>query len=116
VLLRSTLGQFSNPALQGQSLLFERLTYCSQQVRLAPLARPHRSRLILALGTLARRDRGYSPGHSHVGSRASHCPRRHRRRSRLALWTTALAPTAAYVTELDSRRPQSAPRIVAASL
>jgi hypothetical protein len=117
VLLRSRLGSVLNPALRGRTLLFERLSYCSQQLRLASLARPSASHLIVSLGTLGRRDRGYSPGHTHVGSRASHCPRRSRRRSRLALWTTALVPGAAYVTELGNGAPgKVAPRVVAASL
>jgi hypothetical protein len=117
VLLRSRLESLLNPALLGTSLLYERLTYCSQQLRLAHLSRPRAGHLVLSLGTTARRDRGYSPGHTHVGSRASHCPRRFRHRSALALWTTALGPGAAYVTELAAQAPGSAPpRIVAASL
>ena len=48
---------------------------------------------------------GYEPGHTRQGSGPSRCPRPQAPRTHVSLWTTALGPTGAYVTELT---PQAA--------
>jgi hypothetical protein len=98
--LRSTLAQLGQPALRGNRLLFVQATYCTQRLRLVALHGRHRPRTLLRIGSTARRDRGRDPGYSTVGSEPSYCPRRTPHRTVAVLWTTALAPGAAYVTLL----------------
>jgi hypothetical protein len=62
-------------------------------------------RTLLTIGSTAHRDRGYEPGHTTQGSEPSRCPRGTPHRTDAILWSTALAPAAAYVTLL---RPSGA--------
>ncbi len=98
VLRASRASQLLNPALLGDMLLYERATYCDQRLVLgSPTAG---ARVLLRIGGVASRDKGYEPGHTSQGSGPSRCPKPHARRTHMSLWTTALAPDRAYVTEL----------------
>jgi hypothetical protein len=107
---------FLNPALNGRALLYERVTRCVQQLRLAGLAgagaaasrrhrRPHRhphrrgARVLLSLPSTVLRDPGYARGYTHAFNSASGCPnRRAGRGGAVRLGATALGASAAYVT------------------
>jgi hypothetical protein len=116
---------FFNPSLAGERLLFERVTRCVQQLRLAAGARaarvgslaathrpsgarhprrgrhPSRERLLLSLPSAVSRDPGYQPGYTHAYNSASGCPnRRPGRGGSVQLGATALDATGAYVTKL----------------
>ncbi|HTZ86400.1 MAG TPA: hypothetical protein VMB05_07015 [Solirubrobacteraceae bacterium] len=109
-----------NPSLLGGSLLFERVTRCVQQLRLATLARGARSRtsdsataarrrrarghgdrVLLSLPSKVFRDPGYQRGYTHAYNSASGCRNRAPGRGgSVNLGATALGPSAAYVTRL----------------
>jgi hypothetical protein len=99
--LRSTLVQLGQPALRGGRLLFVEASFCSQRLRIVALhGRRRRARTLLTIGSTARRDRGFEPGHTTQGSEPSRCPRGTPHRTGAVLWSTALSPGAAYVTLL----------------
>ena len=98
-----------NPTLSAQSLLYERVTRCTQDLRIGPPRAPRRDRTILRLPSAVARDPGYQPGYTHAYNRASLC--RHRRSgpgSALRLAATALAGATAYVTEVPTAAPAQA--------
>jgi hypothetical protein len=98
-----------NPTLSAQSLLFERVTRCAQELRIGPPRKPRRDRTILRLPSAVARDPGYQPGYTHAYNRASLC--RHRRSGpggSLRLAPTALAGATAYVTEVPATAPAQA--------
>jgi hypothetical protein len=105
VLQRSTRLSFLNPSVLGTGLLYERLSYCAQELVLGTLDQPKNDRVITFLGAPGRRDRGYTRGHTRQGSHPSRCPARFGGRAPVALWTTALAQSTAYVTELGGHGP-----------
>jgi hypothetical protein len=104
--LRSaTNAQLVNPAVAGDSLLYVRAGRCAQELRLGGLAGGSSDRVLLTLPPLAGSDLGHEPRHPRQGTHVP-CKVRPRPAARM-LWTTALAPGAAYVTTL---RPQAGGR------
>lgn len=96
----STLTQLSQPALRNGALLYVEADYCTQRLVLMRLHAPHRARVLLRIGSTAPRDAGHEPGYTTQGSEPSRCPAGTPRRTDTLLWSTALAPGAAYVTLL----------------
>jgi hypothetical protein len=90
-------AQLLNPSLWAGQLLYVRASRCSQQLRLGPL-RGGRERVLYEIGPLAGQDRGHERRHTRQGEHLP-CPYRPRPTAKM-LWTTALSPTAAYVTVL----------------
>ena len=107
--LRSEPGtQLSNPATDGTRLLYVHATGRSQQLRIgAPEPRlPAEDVVVLVHPSSGRRDREHEPGrrrHRHGGQRPK-LPPRAEPGVVDTLWTTALAPDAAYVTRLRARK------------
>jgi hypothetical protein len=116
---------FFNPSLLGGQMLFERVTRCVQQLRLAAVAghaggssrwaaagslgaagssrARHGERVLLSLPSAVSRDPGYQRGYTHAYNSASGCPnRRAGRGAAMQLGATALGPTSGYVTRLGS--------------
>ena len=101
--LRSARGGVAllNPALTAQRLLYERITRCSQELRVGPARVPRRDLTVLRLASAVFRDSGYEPGYVRAYNRASLC--RHRTGGPggpVRLGPTALAAGIAYVTEV----------------
>ena len=94
-------AQLLNPSLLAGQLLYVRASRCSQQLRLGPL-RGGKERVLYETAPLAGQDAGHEPHHTRQGERPP-CPHRPKPTTRM-LWTTALSPTAAYVTVLTPRR------------
>jgi hypothetical protein len=94
-------AQLLNPSLLGTSLLYVRISRCSQQLRLGPLG-SGKERVLFELPPLAGQDRGHEKRHTTQGERLP-CPHRPKPTTRI-LWTTALSETTAYVTVLRPRR------------
>jgi hypothetical protein len=98
----ATRRQLTNPSLLGEQLLYVETTQYQQALVLGPVARG-RGRTLLKIAPAIRADKGYSTKHGphRPGIRR---PRRPAREgppgSTTTLWTTALAPDAAYVTRL----------------
>jgi len=97
----------TNPALLGDRLLYVRASWRSQALMLGAVKGSGRRDVALyriAPGT--RRDRGYEPGRHPLRrhGRDPNPPPRAPRGVKLTLWTTALAPDAAYVTLLRATR------------
>jgi hypothetical protein len=93
----------SNPSLLGDRLLYERVTRCAQQLRLAGLRGRRRERVLFGLPSTASRDPGYQPGYEHAWNSASLCRgTRAGGGSRRRLGPTALGPLSAFVTVLGS--------------
>jgi hypothetical protein len=105
VLRSSRSSQLLNPVLLGDRLLYERATYCDQRLVLGSPRSAAAGQILLRLGGVAVRDPGYEPGHTQIGSGPSRCPAPRVPPTSVSLWTTALGPDRAYVTELT---PQSA--------
>ncbi len=94
---------FLNPSLLGGRLLFERVTRCAQQLRIAPLTRSAdvRPRVLFSLPSAVPRDPGYQRGYTHAYNSAGGCPNRPPGRGGATqLGTTALGSARAYVTKL----------------
>ena len=113
VLLRGEPGaQLSNPATDGSLLLYVHATGRAQELRagtLEPLD-PADDEVLLVHASSGQRDREREPGrkrHRHQGRRPT-LPPRAAPGVVDTLWTTALTPTAAYVTRLHVLR--GAPR------
>ncbi len=110
VLRQSGVSQLLNPALLGNRLLYERATYCDQRLVLGSAQTAIGARVLLRIGGVSSRDAGHEPGHTSQGSEPSRCPPPRAPRTHVSLWTTALSPTGAYVTELTpqgSAAPQA---------
>jgi len=114
VVLSARRALLAQPALDGDRLLFVRSSYCAQRLELTSLRAPRRARVLLALGTTAKRDAGHEPGYTSQGSEPSRCPRGTPRPTDRTLWTTALSGRDAYVTLLrpGAGRTPAAARIV----
>jgi hypothetical protein len=98
VLRSSTRAQLLNPTQIGGRLLYVRLTRCAQQLRLGSIGGNRAGRVLYSLPPLAGQDTGHERGHTRQGE---HLPCSSRPRpTRRMLWTTAVTPTAAYVTVL----------------
>jgi hypothetical protein len=89
--------QLLNPSVLAGKLLYVRASRCSQQLRIGPL-RGGRERVLYEIGPLAGQDAGHERRHTRQGEHLP-CPRRPKPTAKM-LWTTALSPTAAYVTVL----------------
>jgi hypothetical protein len=98
-----------NPSASGSRLLYVRSTFERQQLRIGAL-RPRRVRHDRSLyGTVptGRRDAGHEPGENHKShGHPKKLPPRPRPGVSITLWSTALAPDAAYVTRLRQDRGQ----------
>jgi cytochrome c biogenesis protein CcdA len=97
VVRRSRAAQLTNPSILASDLLYVRQTSRAQFLELTTLLPRSRTRVLYRLGSPARRDPGYEPGHSRVTRTA---------KPRLApgtLWTTALTTQQAYVTFVPRR-------------
>jgi hypothetical protein len=94
----------TNPSVLDGSLLWIETTPYSQSVQVAPLT-GGRARVLLRIAPAIRADKGYSTAHG--PHRRVRRPRRPRKQgpagTTTTLWTTALAPDAAYVTRLRAR-------------
>ena len=91
---------FFYPSLFGGRVLFERVTRCVQQLRVAPLTR-RRGRVLLGLSSTVARDPGYQAGYTHAYNSASGCRNRGPGRGgSTQLGATALGASSAYVTRL----------------
>jgi hypothetical protein len=108
--LRSDPGaQLSNPATDGSRLLYVRATGRSQELRLGPLAPadPRRDAVVLEYPSSGQRDVEHERGrhrHREGPARPQPLPPRARPGVVDTLWTTALAPDAAYVARLRAQR------------
>jgi len=106
--LRTEPGaQLSNPASDGSLLLYVHATGRAQELRLGPVAPldPAADAVLLVHPSSGRRDREHEHGrkrHRHQGRRPK-LPPRAKAGVVDTLWTTALAPAAAYVTRLRAR-------------
>jgi hypothetical protein len=107
-LLRSEPGaQLSNPASDGELLLYVHASGRAQQLRIGtiePLA-PADDQIVMEHPASGRRDREHEPGrkrHRHQGRRPK-LPPRAQPGIVDTLWTTALTPAAAYVTRIRAR-------------
>ncbi len=97
----SSGSMFANPSLRAGRLLYERTDRCSQQLRIGPLARRRRDRVLLSLPSTVPRDPGYQQGYEHHYNSASLCHNRAvRQGGTIRLGATALAASTAYVTEI----------------
>jgi hypothetical protein len=101
--LRSARGGVAllNPALTARRLMYERITRCSQELRVGPARAPRRDRTILRAASAVFRDSGYERGYVRAYNEASLC--RHRKGGPggpVRLGATALAAGTAYVTEV----------------
>jgi hypothetical protein len=98
MLRRARRAQLTNPSLLGDDLLFVQTTPWSQSVHL-------NARTLLRIAPAITADKGYSTKHgphrrhAHPTRPAKEGPRG----TTTTLWTTALAPDAAYVTRLRQR-------------
>jgi hypothetical protein len=94
----------SNPSLLAGRLLYERVTRCAQQLRLAGLRARPRERILLDLPSTAGRDPGYQRGYEHAWNSASLCAGgRAGGGSRRRVGPTALGPRSAFVTVIGGR-------------
>jgi len=91
-----------NPSVQGGRLLYVRAHYRRQELRLGGLSRrsPRRDRRVWSTTPTGFRDNGYERGRRDTRHNHRKLPPRPRRGLSASLWTTALAPDAAYVTRL----------------
>jgi hypothetical protein len=104
--------QLLNPSVLAGQLLYVRASRCSQQLRIGPLRRADRDRVLYEIGPVAGQDAGHE---RHRTSQGEHlpCPYRPKPTAKM-LWTTALSPTTAYVTVLRPRpRGRTTPTLLA---
>ncbi len=117
VLRGARFTQLLNPSLQGGRLLYVRVGECRQQLMLGPaFARSgHRDRVIASHPTDVPRSGGYEPGAIREGRTPNHCIGLSLRPGGrvLTYWTTALSPTTAFLTVLESRAGTSSARVLA---
>jgi hypothetical protein len=99
-----------NPSFDGGELLYVRSTYTRQELRLGPPGRrpTTRDRVVYSTTPTARRDADHDKGRHliHAGYPGGHPPPLAPRPPAGitdTLWTTALGPTAAYVTRVRLR-------------
>jgi hypothetical protein len=95
--------QLTNPSATGGALLYVRETSRRQQLRLGTVDQPPTDRTIHATVPTGRFDRGYEPGRRNRRHRKPKLPRQPPPNVHITLWSTALAPGAAYVTRLRQR-------------
>lgn len=106
-------AQLLNPSVLGGQLLYVRVSRCSQELRIGPL-RGGRDRVLYKTAPLAGQDAGHERHHTSQGERFP-CPRPPKPTAKM-LWTTALSPTAAYVTVLRPvRGGRTVPTLLAVS-
>jgi hypothetical protein len=107
VVRRSRTAQLLHASIVGDRLLYVAVSRCAQELRLGRLRSTRGERVLMRIGSTALRDRGHSRGHTGQGSEPGRCPRRSPARTNTMLWTTALSPRRAYVTQLRPRRDGS---------
>jgi hypothetical protein len=104
--------QLLNPSVLAGQLLYVRASRCSQQLRIGPLRRTGRDRVLYEIGPLAGQDAGHERHHTSQGEHLP-CPYRPKPTAKM-LWTTALSATTAYVTVLRPRpRGRTTPTLLA---
>jgi hypothetical protein len=99
-----------NPSFDGRALLYVRSTSTRQELRVGPPGRraTTHDRVLYGTTPTARRDAEHEKGHGrhhagYPGGRPPRLPARPRPGITDTLWTTALGPSAAYVTRLRLR-------------
>lgn len=118
VLRSARFTQLLNPSLQGGRLLYVRVGECRQQLLLGPaFAGPHprrRDRVLAFRPTEVPRTSGYEPGAIREGRSPHHCigPRARAGGPVLSYWTTALSPSAAFLTVLRRRGGTTSSRVI----
>ena len=118
VLRSARFTQLLNPSLQGRRLVYVRVGECRQQLLLGPaFAGPRlgrRDRILASRPTDVPRTSGYEPGAIREGRTPHHCigPRARADGRILSYWTTALSPTAAFLTVLQRRGGTSTARVL----
>ncbi len=118
VLRSARFTQLLNPSLAGGRLLYVSVGECRQQLLLgAAFADPRarrRDRILASRPTDVPRTGGYEPGVIREGRTPHHCigPRARADRRVTSYWTTALSPTAAFLTVLQRRGGSSSARVL----
>jgi hypothetical protein len=116
VLRSARFTQLLNPSLQGGRLLYVSVDECRQQLQLGPAFADtgRRDRVLASRPTDVPRDGGYEPGAIREGRTPHHCigPQAQAGGSVLTYWTTALSPTAVFLTVLERRGGASSARVV----
>jgi hypothetical protein len=91
---------YSNPAIAGERLLYERTNRCEQQLLLGSPLSAARDRVLLTLPSTVTRDPGYEPGYVEDYNSASLCSNRKTGPGgTITLGATALGGSEAYVSE-----------------
>lgn len=100
-------AQLLNPSEEGDELLFVSASFERQQVLIGPrrARRGDRDRPLLSIHPTVRRDAVHEPGRKrhnegYPGHRPPRLPARAPRGAAVTLWSTALAPDAAYVSRM----------------
>jgi hypothetical protein len=108
-------AQLLNPSESGDELLYVSASFEHQQVLIGPRRsrRGDRDRALLSMHPPVRRDAGHEPGHKrhsegYPGGRAPKLPPRAPAGVAVTLWSTALAPGAAYVSRMRRTRDGTA--------
>jgi hypothetical protein len=106
-LRRSRRAALSNPSILGDALLYVHTTQWSQSLRLG--ARASGGRALVRIAPAISADKGYSTKHGPHRRvvRPKRPPKEGPPGTTTTLWTTALAPDAAYVTRLKQRAGQT---------
>ena len=106
----SLFALLSNPSFDGRRVLYVRSTYTLQELRLGILQRRSttRDRALYRTTPTARRDASHEPGHhrhsaGYKGGKPPPLAPRPPAGVVDTLWTTALGPSAAYVTRLRKK-------------
>jgi hypothetical protein len=118
VLRSAGFTQLLNPSLQGGRLLYVSVGECRQQLLLGPAFagahRRSRDRIIASRPTDVPRTGGYEQGVIREGRTPHHCigPRARKGGRVISYWTTALSPTASFLTVLQRRGGTSSARVI----
>jgi hypothetical protein len=99
--LRAARGAaVGQPALRGDRLLYVRKSYCWQELRLGATTSTRGERVLRRLPSTAQRDAGHEDGRTDQGDEASQCAGAPGGGGLDEMWTTALGPGGAWVTEM----------------
>lgn len=118
VLRSARFTQLLNPSLQGGRLLYVSVGECRQQLLLgsafADSRTSRRDRVLASRPTDVPRTGGYEPGVIREGRTPHHClgPRARADGRVVSYWTTALSPTAAFLTVLQRRGQTSNAQVI----
>lgn len=120
-LRRDTRTTYANPSLLGDRLLYVQTTQYEQRLVLASVSGSARAagRKLLAIAPAITADKGYTTDHGphRPGiKRPKRLPKEGPAGTTTTLWTTALAPDAAYVTRLRERGSSVRPALLRVAL